>query len=115
LRVDPDAAKWEFQKHLRELWLTPVRDAEGQRFYIGVGEWLIEDDGLSSLCLPRRVSGEELGERHSSRPNQSLQNQQHTPHYARLELQNRNATGAWLNCGVGSIAGGGFEPPTFGL
>jgi site-specific DNA recombinase len=115
LRVDPHAAKWEFQKHLRELWLTPVRDAEGRRFYIGVGEWLIEDDGLSSLWLSRRACAEESDEKLPRRHKELLRNQQDRTHDARFELENSNATGAWLNCGVRSIAGGGFEPPTFGL
>ncbi len=30
-------------------------------------------------------------------------------------LSKGNATGASLNCGVRMVAGGGFEPPTFGL
>jgi hypothetical protein len=141
-REDPSAAKWELRKRLGEVWMTPVRNAEGDRFFTGVGQWnLIADDVMSSLCKlldvakiqpnsgGRFLAGVSCIDS-SDNPNEGIASdfwesvekekgvhpERDTTAPGMSEwLANRNATGAWLNCGVRSIAGAGFEPATFGL
>jgi site-specific DNA recombinase len=38
-RSKADNAKYEFSQHCGELWMTPLKTAEGERFYAGVGQW----------------------------------------------------------------------------
>jgi site-specific DNA recombinase len=138
-RQEPAAARWELRKRMGDIWMTPVRNAEGDRQYIGVGKWsLVDDDYMSSLrgLLDDLETRQKTGVRCVASINsssiralsvdqqfwsdieesQELQREWDStcPGFMKW-LQNRNATGAWLNCGVQSVAGAGFEPATFGL
>jgi hypothetical protein len=40
-------AKYQLMQQMSEIWMTPVRKADGERHYIGVGKWnLLSGDGL---------------------------------------------------------------------
>jgi hypothetical protein len=138
-REEPSADRCEIRKRMREVWMTTVRNAEGNRYYIGVCQWnLVDDDFTSSLrhifdlIYERRKTGvrslavllpsstEALSDDHvfwqEIQNTQSVEREWDTTCSGFMKwLQNRNATGAWLNCGVQSVAGAGFEPATFGL
>ncbi len=138
-REETSAARWELRKRMGEIWKTPVRNADGNRYYIGVGQWnLVDDDftsslrellelvyerqncGVGSLAVVLPSGTEKLNDDHAfwlqiqSAENVEREWDTASPGFMKW-LQNRNATGASLDCGVRNVAGAGFEPATFGL
>jgi hypothetical protein len=122
--VKPNA-KYELTKHMDEVWMVPAKNAEGERFYFGVGKWDLLG-GLEPLlsrfrdlldfietlrvrCIAKKSTvgafSTEFPERGNLQPLGS----------ELLAIEKLNAHGAWLNVGVRSVAGAGFEPATFGL
>ncbi len=59
LRVNAENSKYELAKHIGVLWMTPVKDANGKPYYIGVGQWdllgFLPDGFAPSLCVPNWV------------------------------------------------------------
>jgi uncharacterized protein YeaO (DUF488 family) len=118
-------AKYELSKTLKEIWMVPSKDAEGKRFYFGVGRWDLLG-GLAPL-LPkfielleflaalrlRSVAGSKTSSKTS--PRFELKGSSHPIGVPGLALERMNASGEILDAGVRNVAGGGFEPPTFGL
>jgi site-specific DNA recombinase len=89
LNTDRKRAKNELRQHLEELRMTPTRDGGGRPYYCGEGRWKIEAGSLwMNDC--RKFKTEVEGNRQA------------------LESKEQVSS-------VGNVAGGGFEPPTFGL
>ncbi len=126
---------------MQELRMTPVKNAVGERFYIGVGCWnLVWEDGLgpslssllSNISQIYSKSGVRCvaGDCECDNPAEGCRCRLGLPGEIREVtdnetislapgflgwLQKRNAAASILSCGVRNLAGGGFEPPTFGL
>jgi site-specific DNA recombinase len=133
-REEPAAARWELRKRVGEIWMTPVRNAKGERLYIGVGHWnLVDDDIISSLRRlfdviderrktgVRSIAGKYSCGNQDADAGDAFWGEVKKSHHVEREwdntspgftkwLQNRNATGAWLNCGVRSVAGENIFP-----
>ena len=140
-RAKAQNAKFELSKHCGELWMAPLKNAEGERFYVGVGQWSLEGflgDGFApSLSVPKwnkkdhrkiancyNLSNDESintydapfdEERPATETVNRLIDNDLRRNTKTNELLNMNASGAWLNGGVRNVAGAGFEPATFGL
>ena len=89
LKVDRLRAKNELRKHLEELRMIPTRADDGRQYYSGEGRWEI---GAGSIWMNdcKAFKTEVEGSREA------------------VESKGQVSS-------VRSVAGGGFEPPTFGL
>ncbi len=98
LHHDRQRAKQELRRHIDELTMMPTTDRDGKKFYVGEGKF--------------DLLGEESGE----------------IEVRKLDLRTASIRGNNANFGEGRaadsegntpnvrvVAGGGFEPPTFGL
>jgi hypothetical protein len=50
-------AKYELGEHCGEITMTPLKNAEGERFYVGTEYWNLL--GSPSLCLPETAQNQE--------------------------------------------------------
>ena len=91
LHVHRERTKHELGKHLTSLRMVPTLGTDGTKFYVGQGEW----DLLGEL--PNAPS------RDMAFPSKALSQQE--------GLRQVNSG----DCCIRMVAGGGFEPPTFGL
>jgi Recombinase zinc beta ribbon domain len=124
-------AKFELSKHCGELWMTALKNAEGERFYVGVGQWSLEGflgDGFTpSLCVSNwnKNGHRKFADFYSLSNSISINTsgvleepvlvEENIPKCNEIrrlgidaemeELLNVNASGAWLNGGVRSVAG----------
>jgi hypothetical protein len=118
--------------------MTPLKNADGERFYAAVGQWSLEGflgDGFApSSCVSKwnRNDRRKFANCYSLNNGLSVNTYDEECSRDSVELATRkvfesrefrddaqieellkvNASGAWLNGGVRSVAGAGFEPAT---
>jgi hypothetical protein len=125
IATQKENAKYELSKTVKEIWMVPSKNAEGERFYFGVGKWDLLG-GLAPLLSRffalfeflavlriRSVASHKTSSKTS--PGFELKQAEYLTEQPEFAGSKGNASGASLNTGVQNVAGGGFEPPTFGL
>jgi hypothetical protein len=113
------------QQDREEIWMVPSKNAEGERFNFGIGEWDLLG-GLAPLYITifelleflavlriRSVASQNTSS--NTLPRIELREAGHPIDERELAGLRISASGAMLDTGVQNVAGGGFEPPTFGL
>ena len=118
-------AKYELSKTVKEIWMVPSKNAEGERFYFGIGKWDLLGglapllsrffELLEFLAVLRIRSVASQNTSSNTSPRIELREAGHLIDQRELAGSRINASGAKLYTGVENVAGGGFEPPTFGL